>query len=273
MSSLLRAASAALASGSLLLFAAAPALAQEETSATTSATTSDWRRQDRSESLSRAGSSQHFALGLRFGPYLPEVDDKPGLQTNSDGQKPYASVFGEDGKIKNQLYFGVEFDYLPLRIPYIGVVGPGIGWGYTHTSAVAKESADPTKLSATTTGFTIMPMHLSAVIRFDELMRRTGFPLVPYAKAGLGMGIWMASPVPDGYTGVGATFGLNFALGGALALNFLDMRSSARLDESTGVNHAYIFGEFVRNDLNGLGSTPTFYLGNTSWVAGFAIDM
>jgi len=270
MSVVVRAASAAFAAASLF-FAAGRALAQDAQETTPA--TADWRRLDRSEALAQGGSSQQFAFEVRFGPYLPEVDDKPGLKANGSGQMPYASVFGKDGKIKNQLYFGIELDYLPLRIPYVGVVGPGIGWGYTHASAVAKESADPTKESATTTGFTIMPMHLSAVVRFDELMRRTGFPLVPYAKAGLGLGVWMASPVPSGYTGVGATFGLNFAVGGALALNFLDPRSAARLDESTGVNHAYIFGEFVRNDLNGLGSTPTFYLGNTSWVAGFAVDM
>ncbi|MEP7121831.1 MAG: MXAN_2562 family outer membrane beta-barrel protein [Byssovorax sp.] len=246
-----------------VLASAAPARAQEYHGSST-----DWRRLDRTESLGKSSSTQQFTFELRFGQYFPEVDKKPGLGANAAGLLPYERVFGAN----DQFYFGLELDFLPLRIPYIGAIGPGLGWGYTHASAKAKilESA---KDSTTATSFTIMPMHLSGVVRFDELMRRTGFPLVPYAKVGLGLGIWMGSPVPTGYTGAGGTWGTHFALGGMLALNFLDPRAAARLDETTGVNHAYLFGEFMRANLNGLGSTPTFYLGSTSWVVGLAVDL
>lgn len=262
MKALLRASLAALAVASMVL-TAAPARAQS-----THVSDTDWRRLDRSDSLGKSASTQQFTFELRFGQYFPEIDDKPGLAKDSGGFLPYKSVFGEN----DQFYFGLELDYLPFRIPYLGAFGPGLGWGYTHTSAKAKTSGtvDP---SATDTAFTIFPMHLSAVLRLDELMRRTGFPVVPYAKIGLGLGIWTGSPVPTDYTGTGATWGMHYALGGMLALNFLDPRASARLDETTGVNHAYVFGEFMRANLNGLGSTPTFYLGSTSWVAGLAVDL
>ena len=254
-----------------ILASAAPARAQ------THGPSTDWRRLDRSESLGKSSSTQQFTFELRFGQYFPEVDNKPGLTKDSAGQLPYQSVFGHDangGALGNdQFYFGLEIDYLPFRIPYIGAFGPGLGWGYTHTSALAKVSADRTKNSTTSTAFTIMPMHLSAVLRFDELMRRTGVPIVPYGKLGLGLGIWTTSPVPTDFSGTGATWGLHFAAGAMLALNFLDPRASARLDETTGVNHAYLFGEIMRANLNGLASTPTFYLGSTSWVAGLAVDL
>jgi hypothetical protein len=269
MKRLLRAALAPLAVASLLA-SAAPARAQTHVPST------DWRRLDRSESLGKTGSSQHFTFELRFGQYFPEVDGKPGLGTDSEGNLPYQAVFGHDDKglplSNDQFYFGVEIDYLPFRIPYVGAVGPGFGWGFTTTSATAK-AAGGTADSATDTSFTIMPMHLSAVVRFDELMRRTGVPIVPFAKLGLGMGVWSASPVPSDFTGTGATWGYHFAAGAMLALDFLDPRSSARLDETTGVNHSYIFGEFMRAGLNGLASTPTFYLGSTSWVVGLAVDL
>jgi hypothetical protein len=262
MKRLLRASLAPIAV-SAILAGAAPARAQIHSPST------DWRRLDRSDSLGKSSSSQQFTFELRFGQYFPEVDDKPGLGGASSGKLPYASVFGPN----DQFYFGVELDYLPFRIPYVGAIGPGLGWGYTHTSAKANLTAAPTTVSGTDTSFTIMPMHLSAVVRFDELMRRTGVPIVPYAKLGLGLGLWMASPVPTDYSGTGATWGMHYAVGGMLALNFLDPRSAARLDETTGVNHAYVFGEYMRANLNGLASTPTFYVGSSSWVVGLAVDL
>ena len=270
MKRLLRAALAPAAACAILV-SSAPARAQSGDAAT------DWRRLDRSESLGKGASSQHFTFELRFGQYFPEVDDKPGLGTDTSGDLPYTAVFGHDDKGflrgNDQFYFGLELDYLPFRIPYIGALGPGLGWGFTHVSSVAKLTSSPSTDSGTDTGFTIMPMHLSAVVRFDELMRRTGVPIVPYGKIGLGLGIWTGSPVPSGYTGTGATWGMHYAVGGMLALNFLDPRSAARLDETTGVNHAYIFGEFMRANLNGLSAEPTMYLGSTSWVVGLALDL
>lgn len=270
MKRLLRASLAPLAAAAVIA-GAAPARAQ------TAGNMNDWRRLDRSESLGKSSSSQQFTFELRFGQYFPEVDNKPGLRKDAANNLPYDAVFGHDAKgasrDNDQFYFGVELDYLPFRIPYVGAIGPGLGWGFTHVSSIARLSSDVTKDSGTSTGFTIMPMHLSAVVRFDELMRRTGVPIVPYAKLGLGLGIWMGSPVPGDFTGTGATWGTHFALGGMLSLNFLDPRAAARLDETTGVNHAYLFGELMRANLNGLGSTPTMYLGSTSWVVGFAVDL
>jgi hypothetical protein len=269
MKRLLRASLAPLAVAAVL-FSTARAQAQ-----TTHLSSTDWRRLDRSDNLGKSSSTQQFTFELRFGQYFPEVDSKPGLGT-SGGKLPYESVFGHDengaARGNDQFYFGLELDYLPFRIPYLGALGAGFGWGYTHTSATANKTGS-TDLSVTTTAFTIMPMHLSAVLRFDELMRRTGVPIVPYGKIGLGLGVWAGSPVPTKYNGGGATWGSHFAVGGMLALNFLDPRAAARLDETTGVNHAYLFGELMRANLNGLGAIPTFYVGSTSWVVGLAVDL
>ena len=262
MKSLLRASLAPIVVASALL---STTRAQAQT---THLSSTDWRRLDRSDSLGKSSSTQQFTFELRFGQYFPEVDSKLGLAKNSSGKLPYEAVFGGN----DQFYFGLELDYLPFRIPYLGALGAGFGWGYTHASATANTTGtkDP---SPTKTSFSVMPMHLSAVLRFDEIMRRTGFPVVPYGKIGLGLGLWTASPVPTDYTGTGGTWGSHLAVGGMLALNFLDPRAAARLDETTGVNHAYLFGELMRANLNGLGATPSFYVGSTSWVVGLAVDM
>lgn len=229
----------------------------------------NWRQLSRGgRSDERANASpQSFAFELRFGPYYPQVDEELG------GEGPYKRVFGSDP----QFYFGLEVDWLPLRIPWVGAIGPGFGWGYTRTSAKAKIEGTETD-SAQETSLTIMPMHLSAVVRLDEVMRRTGIPLVPYGKIGLGLGLWSAGSGDEtarynGDLGRDTTWGIHSAIGLSLALNFLDPRASVQLDESVGVNHAYLFFEWMNASLDGLGSRPQMHIGSSSWVAGLALDM
>nr|AYM54425.1 secreted protein [Phaselicystis flava] len=261
---------AAFAAGSLVLVAA-PAAAQSSR-----LPSSDWRQTDRVDATKGRGSPQNFTFELRFGAYSPDIDSEFG-----GGATPYADVFNTNP----QFYFGLEFDYLPLRIPYVGAFGLGLGWGWTHTSTTAKTESGAE--SAEETSLTIMPMHASAVLRLDELMRRTGVPIVPYGKFGFGLGLWKSEDGdeiatstrtnPDGTTQIveakGNTTGLHMALGGMLSLDFIDPRAAARLDDSTGVNHAYIFGEWMNANLNGFGQSGQLRVGSSTWVLGLAIDM
>lgn len=268
--------------GGALLFGATTASAQQSGSIGDS----NWRQTSRPTRRDAYASSQHFAFELRFGPYSPAVDEEFGYGFGENPLAPYARTFGEpsDGQWETdpQFYFGLEFDWQALRIPFVGAIGPGFGWGFTTTSAPAKivGTQEP---AGTDTSLTIMPMHVSVVLRGDELMRRTGVPLVPYGKLGLGFATWSASTttgdsqVVDPVTmetidGSGVTWGIHMALGGMLALNWLDGRSAATLDETTSVNHVYLFGEWMNAQLNGLGSTPQLHVGTSTWVLGLAAD-
>ena len=123
-------------------------------------------------------SNQRFAFELRFGPYRPQIDDA------FPQQKPYETVFGTDRRVE----FALEFDWQLLRIPHVGTLRTGVGWGYTHMSApAAKSSGEP---SAEETSLGIMPMYGVGVLRVDELVRRMGVPLVGYGKAGIGYGLY-----------------------------------------------------------------------------------
>lgn len=257
--------------GAALLAGCAALLGVSAASAQSSTQQGNWRqmgRGGRSADERAAHSPQSFAFELRFGPYYPQVDEEFG------GDGPYEQVFGGDP----QLYFGLEVDWLPLRIPYVGAFGPGVGWGYTRTSEAAKIEGTEED-SAQDTSLTIMPMHLSAVARFDELMRRTSIPIVPYVKLGIGFGMWSAGAgddtarYEDGTLARDTTWGIHTAIGVMLALNWMDPRSSAQLDESVGVNHAYLFGEWMNADLDGIGSRPQMHIGSASWVLGLALDM
>ncbi len=256
------------------LIVAAPSLAEAQSKIPDN----DWRQTERG--LEEPADTQ-FAVEVRFGPYWPAVDDEPGLSG-----KPYERTFGTDGLF----YFGLEFDYLPLRIPYVGMFGPGVGWGYTWASADAKKTGcTPTEeddcSSGDVTSLTIMPMHLSAVLRADELMRRTGVPIVPYGKFGAGLGIWSAAQTAGLSTveetrggktveveGEGLSWGLHVGLGAMFALNWLDTGSAGRLRESTGIAHVYLFGEWMDAILTGLGTGNTMYVGSSTVVVGLAAD-
>ncbi|NUP09728.1 MAG: hypothetical protein HOW73_27090, partial [Polyangiaceae bacterium] len=251
---------------------------------------SNWRQHDRPAA---PPADTQFAFEVRFGPYWPQVDSEPGLTGT-----PYEDTFGNDGLF----YFGLEFDYMPLRIPYVGMIGAGVGWGYTWASAHAlAEGCDPNTApdpeedegeddlgpceTDDTTSLKIMPMYASLVLRADELMRRTGVPLVPYGKFGFGFAYWSSNTTSgtshiergkpgnedDDLWAQDVTIGLTASAGLALALNWLDAASAGSLRESTGIGHAYLFGEWMGAFLDGFGGGQ-MHVGTQTFVTGLAFD-
>lgn len=238
---------------------------------------SNWRQSERGSV--QQGSPQRFALELRFGPYYPAVDEEFG------GSGPYSKFFGDKGRF----YFGGEFDWQALRIPWVGSLGPGVGLGYT--SASGKAFREGTYDDATNTlpyeerrvgetSLTILPMHVSAVLRFDEIFRRTGIPVIPYGKIGFGAGLWWVNigdktaevgTGEDAISGNGLSYGLHWALGGMLALDWLGRRSMAALDQESGINHVHLFGEWTNLNL-GLGGNQ-MKVGTSTWTVGFTFEM
>lgn len=215
-------------------------------------------------------SAQNFALELRFSPYTPQIDEEPGLE-----RRPYAETFGG-----SRLSIGVEMDWQTLRIPNIGTIGPGLGIGYTSMSekaltASGRESGDETSLSIT-------PMWGVAVLRVDTFWRNLDFPLVPYAKAGIGYAMWRASnsggtsEAPDrtgaAVSGRGGSLGTKLALGVSFALDAIDRGASRNMDNATGINNTYVFFEAYWLSLNGLGQDNALRVGTNTWATGLAFE-
>jgi MYXO-CTERM domain-containing protein len=247
-----------------------PSLAQAQP---TTIPDNDWRRESRP---STEPTDTQFAFETRFGPYWPQVDSEPGLTGT-----PYEDTFDNDP----QFYFGIEFDWLPLRIPYVGGFGAGVGWGYTWASSSAlltdcEVTETETCESDDSTSLEIMPMYASLVLRADELMRRTGVPLVPYGKFGFGFAYGNADTTAGtSKVGVGdaevvgedVTIGLQMSLGLAFALNFLDGRAEGAMRATTGIAHAYLYGEWFNAWLDGLGGGG-MRVGTSTFVTGLTLD-
>lgn len=249
-----------LVAGFLAIFLLAPAARAQS-----SFDSHDYRRLDRPV----PESPQNFAFELRFGPYMPQIDDE------FQGKKPFEQVFGT-GK---GFYFGVELDWQALRIPYFGTLGPGFSWGYTSRSANAKLSGTDIE-SAEETSLSIMPMYAVGVLRVDVLPRHLGVPLVPYGKAGLGLGLWSASNESgtserDGVLGRGRSWGTHAALGGMFLLDILEPTVALAFDNDVGVNNSYLYFEWTWRDLNGLSfieNSPQMRVGTSGWSAGLALE-
>jgi hypothetical protein len=216
-------------------------------------------------------STQNFAMEIRFAAFTPEVDSDPKLTGT-----PFANTFGGGAG----LLVSGEFDWQALRIPHFGTLGPGVGIGYVKFSGLATftEPHDGTLVSGETTSLEIFPIDAIAVLRADVIWRELGIPLVPYGKLGIGYALWRASNTlgtshSQGVVGLGHSLGSHVALGLALNLNPFDSYAAKTFDDSLSVNNTYIFAEWTREDLDGLGIQPDpLRVGGTSWTFGLAFE-
>ena len=212
-------------------------------------------------------SQQNFALEIRFSPYRPQIDDDPNL----NGATPYAKNFGT----VTRFYFGIELDWQTFRIPYLGTIGPGIGVGRVGAGRDVQTVSG--RASADQTNITIYPLYLVAVLRADYLFHNLGFPLVPYAKAGLGAGIWRATDAAgtssnQNVSGKGTSLGTNVAIGLSFALDAIDPGASRNMDNATGINATYLYIEGYWLSLNGIGQSNALRVGSNSWTTGLAFE-
>jgi hypothetical protein len=216
-------------------------------------------------------SAQNFAIELRFSPYKPQIDEEPGLATT-----PYRNTFGTTPRLMASL----ELDWQTLRIPHLGTLGPGVGVGYSTMGADSKTTSG--RASGDTTSLAIYPFWGVAVLRADALWRNLGFPLVPYAKAGLGYALWKASNTGGTSTakdksggdvsGKGSSWGTQVALGLAFALDALDRSATRDMDNATGINNTYVFFEAYWLSLNGLGQDKALRVGSNTWAMGLTFE-
>lgn len=211
-------------------------------------------------------SPQYAAAEIRFGRYIPAVD-------SSVSGTPFKDTFGDSSRYM----VGLEGDWQLVRIPHLGTLGPGLGWGYTRATGYAHLTANPSQLSGEQTALSVMPFYLVGVLRADVLARDFHIPLVPYAKLGFGYALWWASDGgqtsrADGAVGHGSSYGPQYALGGMFLLDELDPQTARDADNSIGINNSYIFGEWYRSELDGFGSKTRMNVGANTWVLGLAIE-
>ncbi len=201
-------------------------------------------------------SPRNMLFEFKLGPYLPLIDRDPGLA----GNPVYKNTFGTGPMLLGEIEVGREF------FQKMGTLGVGISGGYAEKFAKAVISGTAS-LSADATGLHVVPLKAHVVYRFDWLALNTPVPLVPYVKGGVTVSHWWitkgdaleTTPATVGATAgtpaVGWSYGMHVAPGIEFLMDFLDPRLARDFDTGIGVNHTYIFAEFVFQEVNDFGRT------------------
>ncbi len=233
----------------------------------------------------RPGSRQRFALELKVGPYLPDVD----RNYSGDGLGPYATLFGRtgsdgvaNGEPKNAIMPAIAFDW---QFYYLGGpfgIGGQVGFFRDRAKAILTNPTpedDSVRSEADNVTFGVVPVAALLSYRFELLADRFKVPLVPYAKAGVSYGFWWTRngqgnvPVDDeGERGAGGVWGFQLNGGMMLRLDFIERGTAKKLDQTTGINHTYVFGEFQYSQLDNFGIGNSISVGDATWFAGLAIE-
>ncbi|MBC8072458.1 MAG: hypothetical protein IAG13_29315, partial [Deltaproteobacteria bacterium] len=236
------------------------------------------------ERWKRPGSKQRFAFEFKIGPYLPEVDK----QYEGSGFGPYAKIFGQTNSMGETVKkprlgvmpaFAFEWQFVYLAGPL--ALGTQVSMFFDRADALLADPAagENIRSSADTTRFGMVPLSLMLIYRFELLADFYKVPLVPYAKVGLAYAFWWikdgtgkVAQNEAGKKGRGGVVGWQLNPGVMLRLDFIEPSASKKLDQSTGINHAYIFGEFQLTRLRNFGFGNSIDLGDKTFLGGLAIE-
>jgi hypothetical protein len=202
-----------------------------------------------SESFQRTESPEWFAFELRVGGYQPDG-------TNGFDEAFAASFGGDIGPM-----VGLELDFYPVRIPYVGQLGLGFRFNWARYTGAAQAADGST--STQEQKFRLFALPALAVLRVDVLARELDIPLVLVGKIGFDTVI---STIENGSRTVheGIEFGLHWGAQAALELDFINPRRAASLDSEWGINHTYLLFELF-------GNTVGFGGANLAWTLGLGM--
>jgi len=208
-------------------------------------------------------SSRGWNFELRFGPYRPDIDSE--FASRGQAARPYQQIFSSS----RHLLTSLEIDRQVSQRG--GTWAIGLGAGHFNVTAAAL-SADLSSRSGDQTGLRLIPLSASLVYRADDLRRRLGSPLVPYAKAGLDCTFWRMSDTSQPDIS-GHTFGWHAAAGVTFDLMSLDAESAETMRRESGVQQIAIFGEYALYRLDGFGSASALHVGDATWLAGIMFEL
>lgn len=197
-----------------------------------------------------SASPETFSLEIRVGGYRP--DGTGGFDES------FQANFGDEiGPM-----VGLELDVLPLRIPYLGMVGVGLRFDWAKYSGKARAATGTDNLDQSQE-FRLFGLPLLAVLRIDVLARELDIPVVFTGKAGLHT---VFTAIDNGARREHSGVALGFSWGAqvALELDFINPRRAKSLDNEWGINHTALLFELHGNSA-GVGGS------NLAWTFGLGL--
>ncbi|HET9594897.1 MAG TPA: MXAN_2562 family outer membrane beta-barrel protein [Anaeromyxobacteraceae bacterium] len=199
---------------------------------------------------------------ISLGGWRPRIDNEFGGLAS-----PYRDTFGTS----KALFFRADAAYTI----YYGYGSLDIGGGLGYMEKYGKGFLQDGQRSGDTTGLQVVPIRAHLTYRFDWLADRYGIPLAPYARFSIdryqwrvtnGAGNVSTTLPPTILSGNGSTMGWSLSGGIALQLDFFDKQLSKDMDNSTGINHTYLFVDFTKSKVNDFGSATSWDLSDSSGV-------
>jgi hypothetical protein len=235
---------------------------------------------DQNQTLADVPGLVRWHVGIRVGPYIPDIDKQLG------GSKPgpYEQMFGNNFRLLPML------DVDRMVWSGFGQIGVGLSIGYLSRNARAftmdssPEDVNRARDPSARNSFHLIPMALTATYRFTWFDDEYGVPLVPYVRAGLSYYAWWVN-APSGNFSVtckngsdnqdtcdrdkayGASLGLQGSIGLSIRAERID-GAAARSMRASGIQHAGIYGELSIAKVDGFGSDSKLSVGDRTWFAG-----
>jgi hypothetical protein len=198
-------------------------------------------------------SEERFTAELGLGSYRPSLGPA------------FDDAFGGDlGPLLH-----LEIDVHLFRIPYLGAVALGGAFGWVEwTGAATVVSGGATNVGST--GMSLVPMALLAVLRIDGLARELDFPFVLSGKIGADVGYFQTGTA-GALDAEGWSVGLRWAAQIGLELDFLERRAANRLDQEWGINHSLLYFELLGSTMGRMGGNMLPLGADLAWHAGLQL--
>jgi len=215
----------------------------------------------------QAASPITWQIGIKGGPYKANID---GEFANS---QPFETIYGESSVFMGML----EIDFQFYRGSFGSLaLGGGVGMAFDDGTSLEAESEEK---PGDTTSFNVVPLQLSLVYQADQLMTQFNVPFVFFGGVGVDYWLWWVRDANDeiasyeGVDAIGGTMGWHVNGGVRLLLDWFDPATAIDFDEEAGVNHSYLFAEFMYAVVDDFGSNSSFRLGDATFLFGLSFEM
>ena len=242
-------------------------------------------------------------VGIRLGPYIPDIDIQAGLNA-ATGLGPYEAMFGDyytrrtDGTLKK--HEQRVWQVLPMldaeRVLWDGygqfLVGGQIGYmqktAYTYLDGTSADDPMRERSRTSKNTFRLIPTAATVSYRFTTLDDYYGIPIVPFVRAGLSYYMWWIR-APNGDVSkvcedtaadmscanedkaYGGSLGYQGSVGLSVRAERIDNDAAISM-RASGIQHAGFYVELSYAKVDGFGSDSKLSVGDNTWFAGFDFE-
>jgi hypothetical protein len=253
-----------------------------------------WDDPDADAQLNESYDEVKWHVGIRVGPYIPDIDIQFGLNAKT-GLGPYEAMFGDwftpdanGNQVRHNRHVWQVMPMLDVdRVLWSGVgqlaVGGHLGYMQKSAHPYADGSLEDDEFrprsTSSDTAFHLIPLAATATFRLTYLDDMFGVPLVPYVKGGLSYYAWWISGADKTFaescaadgtmcdTARGGSVGYEGSIGLSIRAERIDANAAMSMKNS-GIQHAGFYAELFWAKVDGFGSGSRLSVGDTTWFAG-----